>query len=122
MMSEIERKLSLILVDHDVAIGIREEMRTDTVWPDKSDIQTYTRQRIMALFESGEFEEEAHMKGTGILCPTCGKDLTREDGFFRRCERCRTVIPDEVDDRMRAAVGAAPRREPAVRVEANDDK
>lgn len=54
-MTELERKLFLILVDHDVAMSIREATRTESVWPDKSDIQKATRQRIMALFNEGEF-------------------------------------------------------------------
>lgn len=58
-MNELERKLSLILAVHDVAIDIRNEDRTESVWPDKSDIHKATRQRILALFKEVDRGSEA---------------------------------------------------------------
>jgi hypothetical protein len=55
-MGESERILFMILTHHDLDIATRNEQRTETMWPDLSDIHTRTRQRIFTLFQ-GSLED-----------------------------------------------------------------
>jgi len=53
----------MILIDHDVELTFRRMLRTETSWPDESDIFARTRADLRAAFEGTYVRTEGWRDG-----------------------------------------------------------